>query len=124
MTMPYHFSCVGDLILHQAGGTEIKLNLFQPFPDDPKYTTWGPLWGSAYSGNHSSEDVSGYTHDNDFFLYIPWKHGPVGEYHGIFTQVPDGAWSFIGRLSGRTFNRKQPKDQATWFSDRDFRVAK
>jgi hypothetical protein len=111
------FDLRGDWQLHQSNAT-VFLHIDQVFPQH-EFAEAEPLKGRAQAvlegggGSLLSTDLTGTTRGNELFLAITWNQGSVGEYHGTF--------NFLGRLSGVTFDRNHPANQATWFADREFR---
>jgi hypothetical protein len=108
----------GRCDLHQSNRALVELDINQPFFTGPDPQVSENIRGTALvrGSNMRSTEMAGRVVGNRFFLVIHWNTGSVGEYHGTFVELPGGHW----RLSGSTFDRRDPGSQATWFVNKDF----
>jgi hypothetical protein len=113
------FNLEREWVIVQSNGPRVTINLHR-IPN-ARSTDW-QYEGSASYGGGSSRRVKARTEGDGpgstLTILIPWENGPEGEYHGTFSPfVPEGG----SRLTGYTFDRRDPRSQAGWHSDDFFR---
>ena len=72
----------------------------------------------AWDGCRSRARTEGDGPGSTLTLLVHWTDGNVGEYHGTFSPFLPGQGS---RLTGYTFDVRNPNSQATWRSNDFFR---
>ena len=92
----------GDWQLAQSNGPTVNLRVVQ---------VGNQLFGDAQYARTTGVIRNGRINERALSFTINWRSGPIGEYVG---GVRDG------RMSGRTFDIRTPRSQATWFVTRTF----
>lgn len=99
------YAVEGSWVAHQSNGFDVTFNL--------RRTDHLLLTGSAtHTGGGQSRSLNGRLADNRIVMTVEWGPGSVGEYNGVFG-VDD-------RLTGHTFDIRNPGSQATWFTTQGF----
>ena len=76
--------------------------------------TQGVFHGTAsHSGGSVRGHGEGVITGNDFLYTVTWNNGTIGEYNGRFNAE--------GRITGVTFDKRNPGSSATWSSSKRFR---
>ena len=97
------YAVEGTWVAHQSNGIDVTFNLTR---DDVL------LSGSARFNGTQSQDLKGRLSDNRIVITVTWNANSAGEYNG-FLGVDD-------RLTGHTFDLRNPSQQATWFTTQGF----
>jgi hypothetical protein len=110
----------GDWILDQSNRAVVDLHIDQEILPSGTVKLHGRA--SHSNGAVTSRDLTGRLagsgEGSTVLFVIPWSDGTVGEYHGTFGPFPVGSGG--SRLTGNTFNQRNPGEQATWVSRKLF----